>query len=482
MMKKQAFNPYLPNYEYIPDGEPYVFGDRVYVYGSHDRFGGDAFCMNDYVCWSAATDDLGNWRYEGVIYRKEQDPRCRPDSCMYAPDVVQGVDGRYYLYYTLDFTGTMSVAVADSPTGPYAYYGRVLDPDGHIVGDRAGDVYQYDPGVLVDDDGRVWLYSGFSSAGALREKLLSECPRLMDGAYCMELEQDMLTVKSKPRCIVPWKETAVPTFFEGQGFFEASSIRKIGELYYFVYSSQWLHQLCYAVSKFPDRDFHPGGVLVSNGDIGTQDWVDGYSANYYNNNHGGMVQIRDQWYIFYHRHTNYTSFSRQGCAEKLTIAEDGSIAQAEMTSCGLNDGDLLGVGTYPAAIACHLYSAEGAVSNRYLKEEREKHPAFTQDGADREEEENQYITNLRDGSTAGFRYFDLSATTGIGVTVRGSAGTMQVLDGKYGRELAVIPFGESREYRSYSAPLNGGQKHGSLYFRVQTRGSVDFLDFTLTDR
>ena len=32
-MKKQAFNPYLPSYEYVPDGEPYVFGGRVYIYG-----------------------------------------------------------------------------------------------------------------------------------------------------------------------------------------------------------------------------------------------------------------------------------------------------------------------------------------------------------------------------------------------------------------------------------------------------------------
>lgn len=51
-MKKQAFNPYLPSWEYIPDGEPYVFGDRVYVYGSHDYFNGYVFCMGDYVCWS----------------------------------------------------------------------------------------------------------------------------------------------------------------------------------------------------------------------------------------------------------------------------------------------------------------------------------------------------------------------------------------------------------------------------------------------
>ena len=29
--KKQAYNPYLPSWEYIPDAEPYVFDGRVYV-------------------------------------------------------------------------------------------------------------------------------------------------------------------------------------------------------------------------------------------------------------------------------------------------------------------------------------------------------------------------------------------------------------------------------------------------------------------
>lgn len=43
MSKTPAFNPYLPSWEYIPDGEPYVFGDRVYVYGSHDFFNGYVF-------------------------------------------------------------------------------------------------------------------------------------------------------------------------------------------------------------------------------------------------------------------------------------------------------------------------------------------------------------------------------------------------------------------------------------------------------
>ena len=40
MTKKQAVNPYLPLNQYVPDGEPHVFGDRVYVYGSHDQEGG----------------------------------------------------------------------------------------------------------------------------------------------------------------------------------------------------------------------------------------------------------------------------------------------------------------------------------------------------------------------------------------------------------------------------------------------------------
>ena len=62
MKTKQAVNPYMPSWEYVPDAEPHVVGDRVYVYGSHDIFNGLNFCLGDYVCWSAPIDDLGNWR------------------------------------------------------------------------------------------------------------------------------------------------------------------------------------------------------------------------------------------------------------------------------------------------------------------------------------------------------------------------------------------------------------------------------------
>lgn len=73
-MKALGFNPYLPSWEFVPDGEPHVFDGRVYLYGSHDSRNGVSFCEGDYVVWSAPVNDPGNWRYEGVSYRKEQDP------------------------------------------------------------------------------------------------------------------------------------------------------------------------------------------------------------------------------------------------------------------------------------------------------------------------------------------------------------------------------------------------------------------------
>lgn len=86
MKTKQAFNPYLPSYEYVPDAEPHIVDGRIYIYGSHDLFNGLNFCLGDYVCWSAPVDDLGNWKYEGCIYKRagsrgtanpsDQWPRC----------------------------------------------------------------------------------------------------------------------------------------------------------------------------------------------------------------------------------------------------------------------------------------------------------------------------------------------------------------------------------------------------------------------
>ena len=95
---QQIYNPYLPLTEHIPDGEPHNFDGRVYIYGSHDIAGGTSYCQDHYVTWSAPGSDLTAWRYEGVIYRRNQDPSNADDTKqLWAPDVTKGPDGRYYL-------------------------------------------------------------------------------------------------------------------------------------------------------------------------------------------------------------------------------------------------------------------------------------------------------------------------------------------------------------------------------------------------
>ena len=94
--RRQAVNPFLPLDRYIPDGEPHVFGDRVYLFGSHDKEGGETFCMLSYEIFSAPVDDLGSWTSKGINYRAEQDPLSKATGrpYMYAPDCVRGNDGR----------------------------------------------------------------------------------------------------------------------------------------------------------------------------------------------------------------------------------------------------------------------------------------------------------------------------------------------------------------------------------------------------
>lgn len=60
-------NPFLPLDTYIADGEPHVFGDRVYLFGSHDQAGGDTYCMLSYEFWSAPVDNLESWSCKGHL-------------------------------------------------------------------------------------------------------------------------------------------------------------------------------------------------------------------------------------------------------------------------------------------------------------------------------------------------------------------------------------------------------------------------------
>lgn len=424
-------NPILPLNEYIPDGEPHVFGDRVYLYGSHDKANSDRFCVQDYVVWSASIYDLNNWKCHGVSYRKDQDPRSKNGKLVdyYAPDCVKGNDGKYYLYYFASGPnctpfGPISVAISDKPEGPFEYLGDVK----YKTGDPVLDYLTNDP-TVINDNGHIYLYYGWGLGRDFRNKLIKPLynfvlsklchrslkaiketnPSILSCAFC-ELEGDMLTVKDKPKAVLDSKTTAHKNSeLYRHPFYEAPSIRKINGLYYLVYSSNENNELAYATSKYPDRDFSYRGVIISNSDLG-------YKGNKIRKNnsgtiHGGIENINGQYYIFYHRCTNNTDFSRQACMEPIEIREDGTIDQVEMTSQGSNPLPIKGKGLFSAAICCNL------ITKKRIKlgiGKQQSKPRIT------EENGELILKDLTKETKIVYKYFDLSNTKSIKINYKGT--------------------------------------------------------------
>ncbi len=468
-MKKQLFNPYLPMGEYIPDGEPHIFEDRLYIYGSHDRADGHRFCEEDYTVWSAPIDDLSDWECGGASYKRDSDPHNPAgEHALFAPDAARGHDGRYYLFYCLDFLGEFGVAVSSRPGGPFEFYGHVHKPDGTVF----KEYFPYDPSVFVDNDGKVYLYYGF-------------CPAFKNGSFgeitpspgCMviRLEQDMLTVKGKPKMCLPGYTCCEGTAFPKEhSYFEAPSMRKIGDLYYLTYSSQSQHELCYAVSKYPDKDFDYRGVIISNGDIGYQGRKD--PVNYTGTNHGGMVEIGGHWYIFYHRNTHAVACSRQGCAEKISIDKKGNISQAEVTSQGLRGKPLNGTGEYPAGIACCLQKGGTAFAMKYGEDHKDTEPYIYQEGSGAAAE--HYIANITDRVSWGLRYFRLKRNGKIGVELRGNGEGKILVYSDIDKKTRIAEIKVSLEesdsfcWRWAEAPRSEYTGVSELYFEFRGEGKL----------
>jgi len=293
----------------------------------------------------------------------------------------------------------------------------------------------------------------------------------------VELAEDMLTALTEPKLCVPWEGLAEGTPFQGHAYFEAPSMRHIGDWYYLVYSSQWSRELCYAVSRYPDRDFHYGGVIVDNGDMG----INGRTLPVCipGNNHGGLVQAGGKTYIFYHRHTHGTSFSRQGCAQQVEILEDGRIPQTEITSCGLNNGPLPAEGVWPAAIACHLTGNDPAYLLDFRNVDAAKIPCIfeAESGSGRE----QFIRNITDGTVIGYKYFQARKTRAVRLWLRGHCeGEISLcLDGSDNTPLSSVGVSlREDEWITRDIPAEWTGVH-SLYFRYKGAGQLEFKQFEI---
>lgn len=479
-------NPYLPLNEYVPDGEPRLFHHRVYIYGSHDVFGKFPFCYGDYVTYSCPEDDLSSWRYEGVIFHKKDDPKNRKGrKSLFAPDVIEGNDGKYYLYYSSAWSGIIGVANSSSPSGPFRFFNYVRHPDGTLLGKKKGDPFQFDPGIFIDDDKRIYLYSGFGAVSYFPQIPLNHRPQ---GAFVYELGEDMVTIVGNPVKIASKADEKenLNHASTGHSFFEASSLRKIRGIYYFIYSSLEGHELCYMTSESPRGPFTYRGVIVSNGDVGINGREKKDALYPLGNNHGSLLVLKDRAYIFYHRHTNYTNTDRQGCIEPVTILEDGTIQQAEMTSSGASLSPLKGEGRFPASVCCVLLPKKGNVFYPFFRTPFKtlKETYITQK-KDRDSGENvQYIHNIQDGCLVGYKYFDLEHTRKVVLDVQGNAhGKISVLYEEDGKPVSSVNFVSSDKKKSGIAlPLVNGKKKSALYFRFETEGKLDFFSFDLVTK
>ena len=421
-------NPYLPLWEHIPDGEPYVFEDpdqpgkyRVYIYGSHDSRITD-YCGREQVVWSASVDSLNNWRYDGEILAVRKNAKgelINKDSLadvLFAPDVtlVTDKDGKktYYLYPNDQHGGRNGlIAKSDRPDGPFEVCNwSKNDPN------ATDGVLAFDPGVFVDDDGRVYGYWGFGESNGAE----------LDPAT-------MATVKPGTKIvnhmISGYKE---PGQFR---FFEASSIRKIKDKYVFIYSRfteegefglpTTNYTLAYAYSDKPLGPWTYGGTIID-GRAREKDEQGNViaSANVSGNTHGSICEINGQWYVFYHRQSGLNEFARQAMVAPITVkVEEGEggkveISEGEYTSEGFALNGLNPLERHSAGICCWYTGPKVAIhewpNNTFYGSYVEASYGTDDKFAAPYDIRNNtnHVVNNTDSSIVGYKYFNFDATKG----------------------------------------------------------------------
>ena len=311
-MKKGFHNPLLDENVFVPDVEAHVWDDgRIYLYGSYDIRGEKRYCSEEYHVFSSS--DMINFTDHGVSFRFS-DIKWAHDcgyKALYAPDCAYR-NGVYYLYYCIP-DGRCGVAVSELPYGPFEDAGQI---DG---------ISGIDPSVFIDGDGQAYIYWG-----------------QFDNVRSAKLNADMISIDKA--------SITQPLSVAEHDFHEGSSVKRINGKYVFVYTDTHRHKdkrqggmatcLGYAVSDKPQKGFEYRGVIIDNYGCDPGTW----------NDHGSIAEFKGQWYVFYHRSTHGSEFSRHVCAERIEITEDCTIKEVKMTS-----GEFSAAEYIKANTACGLY-------------------------------------------------------------------------------------------------------------------------------
>lgn len=297
----KARNP-LVTHIFTADPNAVVYGDRVYLYVSHDVDGQDDYDMVDYRGFSSA--DMVNWQDHGVLIHSDDVAWAEN---LYAPGACEK-NGKYYLYMP-NGGSSIGVAVADDPGGPF------VDPLGTALVTRSipgvEDVdWLFDPACFVDEDGQGYLYFGGGPEGT------------GDNGRVMRLNDDMISVQDTTATTIP-----IPAFFE------AAHVHKREGTYYLQFSSDFSAghgaSLEYMTSDDPMTGFAFRGVILPNAGI-----------NNGNNNHGSIVDFMGTSYLFYHARKLQQELgvnkvnNRSVAVQAVTYGADGSINPITMSTEG----------------------------------------------------------------------------------------------------------------------------------------------------
>lgn len=304
--------------------DPYalVYGDRVYLYNTNDVLeydGNGEVKDNTYGNINKlsviSSDDLINWTDHGVIHVAGPQGAAKWATQSWAPAAahkkINGKD-QFFLYFANNASG-IGVLTSDSPTGPW------VDPIGKPLISRdmpaaAGVAWLFDPAVLVDEDGKGYLYYGGGVPEGEHE--------MPNTARVIQLGDDMVSIVGEAATI------PAPYMFEDAG------INKVGGVYYYTYCSNFYDgirpedgppagEIAYMTSDHPMGPWTYRGSILKN---------PGHFFGVGGNNHHVIFMFHEEWYIAYHAQTLSKAMGvpkgyRSTHLNKVQFAEDGSIRE-----------------------------------------------------------------------------------------------------------------------------------------------------------